>query len=344
MIQELSRYAQQVLFKPIGIDHQKTLMKSYAIVIGCGALGSVSSSYLARAGIGHIRIIDRDFIEESNLQRQILFDEDDIRNNLPKAIVAQKKLKTINSHINIEGIVTDVNHTNIEDLVHGADIILDGTDNFETRFLLNDVCVKKSIPWIYAACLGSKGLTMNIVPSTTPCLRCVFESLPQAGTFPTCNTAGIIGPVASIIASIQVTEAFKILIKDFKSLNKTLLEIDIWDTKFKELNVEELSGQNECPTCRSNKYEFLDAENGMMTTLLCGKNAIQITYRNAENINIAQLAKRLRSTLNVSCNEFMLRFTVNGFGFTVFPDGRAIITGTDDKNIAKSLYAKYLGM
>ncbi|MDR4503355.1 MAG: ThiF family adenylyltransferase [Candidatus Scalindua sp.] len=319
-------------------------MQSYAVVVGCGALGSVSASYLVRAGIGHIRILDRDFIEESNLQRQILFDEDDINSNLPKAVVARNKLKRVNSDITIEGIVVDVNHTNIEDLVKGADIILDGTDNFETRFLINDVCVKNNIPWIYGACIGSKGLTMNIIPSESPCLRCVFDILPQAGTFPTCNTAGIIGPIASIIASIQVTEAFKILIRDFESTSKRLFDIDVWNTKFKQLDVQDLRKLNDCPTCRLNNYEFLNAEEGVLTTLLCGKNAIQVTYRNAGKTNIQQLAQRLRLARDVSCNDFMLRFKVNDFGFTLFPDGRAIITGTEDKNTAKSLYAKYLGM
>ncbi|GJQ60300.1 MAG: thiazole biosynthesis adenylyltransferase ThiF [Candidatus Scalindua sp.] len=319
-------------------------MQSYAVVVGCGALGSVSACYLVRAGIGHIRIIDRDFIEECNLQRQILFDEEDIRNNLPKAVVAENKLKRVNSHVNIEGVVADVNHTNIEELVSGADIILDGTDNFETRFLINDVCVKHNIPWIYGACIGSKGLTMNIVPSETPCLRCVFHSLPQTGTFPTCNTAGIIGPIASIIASIQVTEAIKILIKDFESMSRRLFDIDVWNTKFRQLDVQALRKLNDCPACKLSNYEFLNAEEGILTTLLCGKNAIQITYRNVGKANIEQLAERLRSTMDVSCNEFMLRFKVDDIGFTLFPDGRAIITGTEDKNMAKGLYAKYLGM
>ncbi len=343
-MQGLERYSRQILFQHIGVERQKELAGSYAVVIGCGALGSVSSSYLARAGIGRLRIIDRDFIEESNLQRQILFDENDIEHNLPKAIAAQKKLQGINSKINIEGIVADFNYANAEDLIRGADIILDGTDNFETRFLINDTCVKHNIPWIYGACIGSKGLTMNIIPSQTPCLRCVFENLPQAGTFPTCDTAGVIGPIASVIASIQVTEAIKILTKDFKSANKSLLEIDVWDTKFKQLDVEGLGRSDNCPTCKSHNYEFLDAKDGVMTTLLCGKNAVQVMYRNAGKVNLEQLAQRLRPTVNVSYNDFMLKFTDKDFEFTVFPDGRAIIAGTNDSSMAKSLYSKYLGM
>ena len=207
----LERYTRQILFQHIGEERQKVLMNSSAVVIGCGALGTVSSSYLTRAGIGQIRIIDRDFVEESNLQRQILFDEDDISENLPKAIAAQRKLQKINTKIKIEGIVTDINYSNIDELTEGVDIIIDGTDNFETRFLINDYCIKNSVPWVYGACIGGRGVLMNIIPSETPCLRCVFETIPQIGSFPTCDTAGVIGPIAGIIASVQVTEAIKIL-------------------------------------------------------------------------------------------------------------------------------------
>ena len=319
-------------------------MGSNAVVVGCGALGTVSSSYLTRAGIGQIRIIDRDFIEESNLQRQILFDENDIAEGLPKAIAAQRKLRKINNNANIEGVVTDVNYANIEELSKDADIIIDGTDNFETRFLINDFCVKNNIPWIYGACIGSRGLTMNIVPSKTPCLRCVFETMPQMGTFPTCDTAGVIGPIAGIIGSIQATEAIKILAGKYESANKTLIEIDVWDTKVKQIDISELMGLNDCPACKLHTYKFLEAEDGVMVTLLCGKNAVQVMSRNISNIDLVQLAKRLASISDVSSNEFMLKFKVKDNEFTVFPDGRAIITGTNDLNTAKSLYSKYLGM
>jgi adenylyltransferase/sulfurtransferase len=319
-------------------------MDSNAVVVGCGALGTVSSSYLTRAGIGQIRIVDRDFIEESNLQRQILFDENDIAEGLPKAIAAQRKLRKINNNANIEGIVTDVNYANIEGLAKDADIIIDGTDNFETRFLINDFCIKNNIPWIYGACIGSKGLTMNIVPSKTPCLRCVFETMPQMGTFPTCDTAGVIGPIAGIIGSIQATEAIKILAGKYESANKTLIEIDVWDTKVKQIDISELMGLNDCPACKLHTYKFLEAEDGVMVTLLCGKNAVQVMSRNISNIDLVQLAKRLASISDVSSNEFMLKFKVKDNEFTVFPDGRAIITGTNDLSTAKSLYSKYLGM
>ncbi len=344
MDQSLERYSRQILFPRIGEVRQKVLMKSSALVVGCGALGTVSSSYLARAGIGNIRIIDRDYIEESNLQRQILFDEDDISSNLPKAVAAQRRLRKINSNVNIEGIVTDINYSNIEDLTKCADIIIDGTDNFETRFLINNYCVKNNIPWIYGACIGSRGLMMNIIPSMTPCLSCIFETMPQMGSFPTCDTAGVIGPIASIIASFQVTEAIKIISKDYESINKTLYEIDVWDNKFKMIDITALKEMNSCPTCKLNNFKFLKAESGTMTSFLCGKNAIQIMTRNSGNIDLFQLAKRLRPLTDVSHNSFMLKFKVNGNDFTVFPDGRAIITGTDDASVAKNLYSKYIGM
>lgn len=344
MDQSLERFSRQILFQHMEEKCQKVLMDSCAVVVGCGALGTVSSSYITRAGIGQIRIIDRDFIEKSNLQRQILFDENDIAEGLPKAIAAQRKLRQINTGITVEGIVTDVNYVNIEELTKDADIIIDGTDNFETRFLINDFCIKSNIPWIYGACIGSSGLTMNIVPPTTPCLRCVFEIMPQMGTFPTCDTAGVIGPIAGVIGSIQATEAIKILIGKYESASKTLIEIDVWDTKVKQIDVSDLSGLNDCPTCKLHKYSYLEAEDGVMTTLLCGKNAVQVMCRNISNIDLVQLAKRLTSISDVSSNEFMLRFKVKDNEFTVFPDGRAIIKGTNDLSTAKSLYSKYLGM
>ena len=344
MDQSLERFSRQILFQHMEEECQKVLMDSCAVVVGCGALGTVSSSYITRAGIGQIRIVDRDFIEESNLQRQILFDENDIVEGLPKAIAAQRKLRKINNKSNIEGIVTDVNYANIEELTKDADIIIDGTDNFETRFLINDFCIKNNIPWIYGACIGSRGLTMNIVPSKTPCLRCVFETMPQMGTFPTCDTAGVIGPIAGIIGSIQAIEAIKILAGKYESANKTLIEIDVWDTKVKQIDISELMDLNDCPTCKLHTYKFLEAEDGVMVTLLCGKNAVQVMSRNISNIDLVQLAKRLASITDVSSNEFMLKFKVKDNEFSVFPDGRAIITGTNDLSTAKSLYSKYLGM
>ena len=344
MDQLLERYSRQVFLQQIGEDRQRLLMNSTAVVIGCGALGTISSSYLVRAGIGQIRIIDRDFIEENNLQRQLLFDENDISENLPKAIAAQRKLQKTNSNVRVEGIVTDVNYSNIDELTKDADIIIDGTDNFETRFLINDYCVKSSVAWIYGACIGSRGVMMNIIPSKTPCLRCVFETMPQIGSFPTCDTAGVIGPIAGIIASFQVAEAIKILTGDYASVNKNLLEIDVWETKLRQIDISDLKNINNCPTCKLHNYDFLEAEAGIMTTFLCGKNATQVISRSTGNIDLRKLEQRLGSIADVSCNAFMLKFRVNDHSFTVFTGGSAIITGTADSSTAKGLYSKYLGM
>ena len=344
MTQSLERYSRQILFRQIGEDRQKLLMNSTAVLIGCGALGTISSSYLVRAGVGQLRIIDRDYIEESNLQRQILFDENDISENLPKAIAAQTKLQKINNKVKTEGIVTDANYSNIDELTKDADIIIDGTDNFETRFLINDFCVKNSVPWIYGACIGSRGVVMNIIPPTTPCLRCVFETIPQIGSFPTCDTAGVIGPIAGIIASFQVAEAIKILTGDHASVNKDLVEINVWETKFRQIDISELKDINDCPTCKLQNYEFLESEAGSMTTFLCGKNAVQVMSRSADKINLQQLEQRLEYITDVKSNAYMLKFKINDHSFTVFADGRAIISGTADSRTAKSLYSKYLGM
>jgi len=278
------------------------------------------------------------------LQRQVLFDEKDISENLPKAIAAQRKLQLINNQVKVEGIVSDVNYSSIDELTKDADIIIDGTDNFETRFLINDYCVKCSVPWIYGACIGSRGVMMSIIPSKTPCLRCVFETMPQAGSTPTCDTAGVIGPIAGIIASFQVAEAIKILTGDYAAVNKNLLEIDVWETELRQIDISELKDINNCPTCKLHKYEFLEAESGIMITFLCGKNAVQVMHRNSGNIDLRQLELRLRAIAEVSCNDFMLKFKVEDHAFTVFADGRAIITGTADSSIAKGLYSKYLGM
>jgi adenylyltransferase/sulfurtransferase len=338
------RYARQVLFYGIGKEGQKTLMEKTAVLVGCGALGCTSANLLVRSGIKRLRIIDRDYIEESNLQRQSLFDEEDIKKNLPKAIVAQKKLQTINSLTQTESLVTDLNPSNIETLLHDAHIVVDGTDNFETRFLINDYCVKNGIPWIYGACIGSMGLTMNIIPSKTPCFRCVLDTLPPFGTSGTCDTEGIIAPIASLIASIQVTEALKILTNNYDALSKGLFKIDLWRNEIKRIHTEDIRDKTDCITCKQNHYEFLTKDRYSMTTSLCGRNAIQILHPNGANLDLAKLAARLEKTGEVSYNSFLLRLKTGKYEITVFPDGRSIISGTHDFGTAKGLYAKYIGM
>jgi len=338
------RYARQVLFYGIGNTGQKILMEKTAVLVGCGALGCTSANLLVRSGIKCLKIVDRDFIEESNLQRQSLFDEEDINKNLPKAVAAQKKLQKVNSQIQVEAIVVDLNPSNIGTVLENTDVVIDGTDNFETRFLINDYCVKHGIPWIYGACIGSMGLTMNIVPPKTPCLRCVLDTIPPFGTTETCDTTGIIAPIASMIASIQAAEALKILTGNYDALSKGLLKIDLWRNEIKILHTDDIREKSDCITCKQHYYEFLSKDRYSITTSLCGRNAVQILHPNGSNLDLEKLAARLEHVGEVSFNSFLLRLKIDIYELTVFPDGRLIITGTNDATVAKGLYAKYIGM
>jgi len=338
------RYARQILFYGIGREGQKILKEKTAVLVGCGALGCTSANLLVRSGIKCLKIVDRDFIEESNLQRQSLFDEEDISKNLPKAVAAQKKLQKVNSQIQIEAIVADLSPSTLESILKNANVVIDGTDNFETRFLINDYCVKEGIPWIYGACIGSIGLTMNIIPSKTPCLRCVLDTIPPFGTTETCNTAGIIAPIASLIASIQAAEALKILTENYDALNKGLVKIDLWRNEIKKLHTEDIREKSDCITCKQHHYEFLSKDRYSTTTSLCGRNAIQILHPNGSKLDLEKLAARLEHVGEVSFNSFLLRLKLDKYELTVFPDGRSIITGTNDASVAKGLYAKYIGM
>ncbi|NUO07933.1 MAG: ThiF family adenylyltransferase [Candidatus Brocadia sp.] len=338
------RYARQELFYGIGRQGQKLLQEKTAVLVGCGALGCTSANLLVRAGLKRLRIVDRDYIEESNLQRQSLFDEEDIHKNLPKAIAAQRKLQKVNSHIQIESVIADLNPSNIETLLINAHIVVDGTDNFETRFLINDYCVKNGIPWIYGACIGSTGLTMNIIPSKTPCLRCMLEEIPPFGTTGTCDTEGIIAPIASMIASVQAAEALKILTDNFDTLSKGLLKVDLWRNEIKKLQVDDIKEKANCMTCKQHQYEFLSNDAYSMTTSLCGRNAVQILHPNGSKLDLATLASRLKKAGDVSFNSFLLRAKIDKYELTVFPDGRSIISGTNDASVAKGLYSKYIGM
>jgi adenylyltransferase/sulfurtransferase len=298
---------------------------------------------LVRAGVGHLRLIDRDFIETSNLQRQVLFDEQDVAENLPKAEAAARKLEAINSSVHIEPVVTDIDRTNILELVEDADLILDGTDNFEIRYLINDAAVKLGKPWVYGGCIGSHGQTMTILPGETPCLRCVFEAAPAPGEAGTCETAGVLGPIVNIIASYQATEAFKILAGRLDKVNRDLLYFDVWDNVQKRIRIAPLLGKVDCPCCQRRKFEWLDGDMGSHTTSLCGRNAVQVAHRMASRLTLEDLARHLESLGTVSYNRFLLKFQVESYDFTVFPDGRAIIKGTDDVDKARTLYAKYIG-
>jgi adenylyltransferase/sulfurtransferase len=337
----LDRYSRQTLFGPIGKNGQERLGDSSVAIIGCGALGTVLANNLCRAGIGRLVIADRDYIELNNLQRQILFDEDDIARRLPKAIAAAEKLHRVNSTTKIEALVEDINFDGIESLVQNVDLVLDATDNFETRYLLNDVCVKYARPWIYSGVIASYGVTMNIVPGDTPCLRCIFPEMPLPGTTPTCDTAGVLNGIVGAIAGVAATEALKLLLQSDK-VSRAMFWMDVWENTSERI---ELPRQPDCPSCGLHQYEFLDSLSGNSSTSLCGRDAVQVRGgKKGDRINLPDLAERLRPVGQVSFNEFLLRFIVDGYELTIFPDARAIIKGTDDEQVAKSVYARYIGM
>jgi adenylyltransferase/sulfurtransferase len=339
----LERYSRQIRFPGIGEDGQRRLLQARVTLCGCGALGTVLANALVRAGVGHLRLIDRDFIEMSNLQRQVLFDEHDVADNLPKAEAAARKLAAINSSVHVDPVVADIDRTNIVELTQDADLILDGTDNFEIRYLINDVAVKLGKPWVYGGCIGSHGQTMTILPGETPCLRCVFEAAPAPGEAGTCETAGVLGPMVNIIASLQATEAFKILTGRRDKINRELLYFDIWDNVQRRIKISPLLGKVDCPCCKHSRFEWLEGTHGSQTTSLCGRNAVQVSHRTPAKLNFEEMASHLEKMGEVSYNRFLLKFNVESYEFTVFPDGRAIIKGTADVDKARTLYAKYIG-
>jgi len=336
------RYSRQILVPAIGEEGQKRISASTAVVVGCGALGSVTASLLARAGVGRLRIIDRDFVETSNLQRQVLFDEEDVREMKPKALAAAEKLTRVNSDIVVEGVVSDVNPDNAVELLSGFHLILDGTDNFETRFLINDISVRHDIPWIYAACLGTYGLVMNILPGETACLRCVMESAPPPGSVPTCDTAGILGPVVSIVSGLQSTEALKHLSGNHEALSRELISIDGWTQIMTRVEVPKGGGRRRCETCDGLEFSWLSGR-GSRSTTLCGRNAVQVAPAGAAGLDLDELASRLKGLATVARTKFLLRFEVEDLKVSVFPDGRAIVTGTKDPATARGIYARYIG-
>jgi adenylyltransferase/sulfurtransferase len=343
MGQDLERYSRQMRFYGIGAEGQRRLAEARVTLCGCGALGTVLANALVRAGVGRLRLVDRDFIETSNLQRQVLFDEGDVAANLPKAVAAARKLGAINSAVSVEPVVTDIDRTNVEELARDADLILDGTDNFEVRYLINDVAVKLGKPWVYGGCIGSYGQTMTILPGETPCLRCVFEAAPAPGEAGTCETAGVLGPIVNIVASFQAAEALKILTGKREQINRELIFVDVWENVQKRIKVAPLLGTVDCPCCQRRQFEWLEGAHGTQTTSLCGRNAVQVSHRSAAALNFEEMARHLRTMGQVSHNRFLLKFNVEEYEFTVFPDGRAIIKGTSDVDRARTLYAKYVG-
>jgi adenylyltransferase/sulfurtransferase len=342
---DLRRYVRQMIHPAIGEEGQRALAAARVLIVGCGALGTHVADTLARAGVGFLRVVDRDFVELHNLQRQVLFDEDDLARGMPKALAAAEKLRRINSTVEIEPIVDDANAGNITALLAGIDLIIDGTDNFETRYLLNDAAARAGLPWVYGGVLATYGMTMTIIPGETACLRCLFPDPPPVGAAPTCDTAGVLAPAVALIAAIESSEALKLLVGAREAVSRELLAIDVW-----RLSVDRLPAvrQPDCPACGDGErhYPFLDLASASRTVALCGRNAVQITLNPPAALVLPNLAARLRPVGTVRHNDHLLRFgpTDSDHEIVIFPNGRAIVHGTDEPAIARSLYARYVGL
>lgn len=335
------RYSRQILFSEIGERGQQRLRRSRALIIGCGALGSLQAEMLARAGIGGLLIVDRDFVEFSNLHRQTLFTEEDARERTPKAVACAAHLGAINSEVEVQSRIADVNTSNIEELLDDCDLVLDGTDNFSTRYLINDACVKHGVAWIYGAAVGAYGLTMTVLPRETPCLRCLFPDVPRAGSGPTCDTAGVIMPIIATVVAVQVAEALKILTGRRQALHRSLMQFDLWRNEWRRVPLGAPDG--ECPVCNGTSYPALEAEAADQIVVLCGRDAVQITPLNRGRLNLAELFERFRTVGEAQANPYLVRVQVGDYELTVFEDGRAIVRGTEDAARARALYARYVG-
>jgi len=336
-----ARYSRQVLFDGLGTRGQRALIDATAVIVGCGGLGCVQATLLVRAGVGRVRIIDRDLVEESNLQRQVLFDESDARELRPKAAAAAERLRAANSLVTVEGLVEDLNSVSASRLLEGADVILDAADNFDTRYLINDYAVATGTPWVYGACVASYGMTFAVLPGETPCLRCVFPDVPPAGAAASCDTAGVLGAIVGVVASLQVAQALKVLSGQPQLVDRRMAVVDVWTN---ELETVELPARDpRCPCCRRGDREFLNGGRSSETTSLCGRNAVQVRARPGTSLDLEALAARLAPLGSVQLNRFLLRAAIDRYELTVFPDGRAIVSGTDDPAVAKSVYARYVG-
>ena len=342
------RYSRQARLEVIGEEGQRRLETARVTIVGCGATGTVLANHLVRAGIGYVRLIDRDFVEPSNLQRQLLFEEDDVTYGLTKAETAEARLRSANSEVGIEGIVADVNATNIEEFVGDVDLALDGTDNFETRYILNDACVKLGKPWVYTGVVSTYGMTMLIRPGVSPCLRCMFPEPPPPGSAATCDTAGVLGPAVGVVASVAATEAMKWLVGSEEDLSEGLLHVDVWDLTWRQFRLER---KPDCPCCVRREFPFLEPSTESHVTLLCGRNAVQITPTRPVEVNLKARAAILKQSGKAKQSSYFVRFTPSGRGerdaeeltLTLFRDGRAIIQGTQDVAVARGLYARYVG-
>lgn len=332
------RYSRQILFSQLGEQGQQRLLEARVTIVGCGALGSFQAGALVRAGVRRLRIVDRDFVEPSNLQRQWLFEESDADQALPKAVAAARALARIDSEAAVEPCVVDLTPANAEELLGSSDLLLDGTDNFETRYLINDFAVSRGIPWIYGAAVGSYGLTMPVLPGRSCCLKCVYPE-PPSGAQPTCETAGVLNPITATIAALQVGDAMRILAGQAGELALRITTVDVWSGKIRQ--VAEPAPRPDCPACGLRRFEHLEGARRVPISL-CGRNAVQIHER-ARPLDLEELARRLEPLGQVRANEFALRFFLPPYEMTIFPDGRAILKGTQDVALARSLYARYIG-
>jgi len=364
MTEDLARYNRQMLLAGFGEEGQRRLRSSTAVVIGCGALGATVADQLARAGVGRLVLIDRDFVELTNLQRQVLFDEHDAADALPKAEAARRRLARINSEVRVDAVVDDLDHGNIERYAAGADVLVDGLDNFETRYLANDYAVKHGVPYVYGGAVATVGTAFVVLPHTpsgdaewertaegnraSPCLRCLFEDAPPPGTGATCDTVGVLGPAAAIVASFEAAEALKILAGRFERVSPTMLSFDLWGNTLKQFKVAGAYERGDCPCCKHRRFEYLEGKLGSGASTLCGRDAVQLKHRGADAaIDLEELAGRLRPHAEVRVNAFVLRAALTDAGkpyeLTLFPDGRAIVKGTREPAVARALYARFVG-
>ncbi|OGP60568.1 MAG: hypothetical protein A2V67_15285 [Deltaproteobacteria bacterium RBG_13_61_14] len=337
----LSRYTRQIFFAEIGEFGQQRLRQSRVAVVGLGALGSMICQLLVRAGVGRLTLVDRDFVELHNLQRQTLYDEEDVMGRLPKALAASKKLKLINGEVEVQVAVDDLNPKNAAKLLAEADLVLDGSDNMETRFLVNDFCVREGKPWIYGGVIGSVGMTLDIVPGKTPCLRCLFPDLPGPGELPTCDTVGILNSLPAVIGAIEVTEAIKLLVGS-EDWRRDLLYLDLWKNQVKNLQVAAVT---ECECCGKRQFRYLESKATAWVTTLCGRNTVQISPAEERALDLAQLSASLAGHGQVENRGYLLSFQPREHEqeLVIFPTGRVLVQGTSEESLARNLYAKYLG-
>ena len=362
MDDQLARYHRQMLLDDFGEHGQRKLLGATALIVGCGGLGSVAAGMLARAGVGHLRIVDRDFVDITNLHRQVLYDERDVAEPVPKAEAARRRIAAVNSQVAVTAIVDDVNHTNVESLFAGCDVVVDGLDSFETRYLINDAAVKLGVPYVYGGAVACSGSVYAILPHTptgdtpweaagvaTPCLRCIFEQTPPPAAAPTCDTVGVLGSVVSIVGNYEAVEAMKILTGAWAAINPMMVSLDVWENALDELDVASAYHAGQCLCCGERRFEFIEGKFGTSTTTLCGGDSVQLTqmFKNAQKPDLDQLAERLAPCGPIRRNPFMLRAEITegdkAYELTLFADGRAIIKGTTESSVARSIFAKYVG-